>query len=233
MIPLNVALTGESGELTETFDIGPTRYVRHQPWAGLGPIAEACATAGMSPIVVPYGPLAAGLDDPDVWFLSDLSRPAAALFGTLDRLRASVPRISGLIMVGGYFSFCGLDGLGGWQDPSSASLLPVVMAPDSDAVQMPEGVRLEPTPDCPRDLAIILKAAPTFFGYNRVDPGEGSIVLARFAGMSPALVCSGEGRRRTVAFMSDLLPHWALSISSWDRFPDLMRALCVLAAEGL
>jgi hypothetical protein len=232
MTQLRVALAGESGQLTETFDIGPTRYVRTRPWEWLSPIADACRTAGISPVVVPYGPFDAGIVDPDAWLISDLPRPAAAEFGILDRLRDGVPRASGLVMVGGFFSFSGFDGLGGWQDASSAGLLPVAMDPVSDATDAPDGVTIVPSSDCPRALAEILAATPPFYGYNRLEPRDGSFVLARFSDWAPALVCSAAGGHGLVAFASDLMPHWAPTLSVWPRFPDLVRALCELAASG-
>jgi uncharacterized membrane protein len=229
---LTVALAGESGELTEIFDIGPTRYVRKRPWEWLGPIADGCTRAGIRPIVVPYGPLASGLEDPDAWLISDLPRPAASVFGILDRLRAGVPQASGLLMIGGFFSFAGFEGLGGWQDSSAAALLPVAMHPDSDTVDAPDGVRIVASPTCPRSLGDLLAAAPPFYGYNRVEPTGDSIVFARFSDGSPALVCAGEGGHGLVAFASDLMPHWAPTLSTWSRFPDLLLGLCELAAFG-
>jgi hypothetical protein len=57
--------------------------------------------------------------------LSDLPFLAAEASGILGRLQVDVPARSGLVMIGGAFSFSGLKAVGGWQDPRGASLLPV------------------------------------------------------------------------------------------------------------
>ena len=227
-----VVLAGESGSITEIVEIGPTSLVRHREWANLRPLADACTAAGLSPVILPLGELPSDLTPPDVWLLSDLPLLAAESFGILDRLTADVPARSGLVMIGGAFSFSGLKGIGGWGDPRGAALLPVEPMAGADDVEMPAGVRVVPTGECPAELAPVLADAPPFFGYNRLRVRDGSVVLARFEDGQPALVASAPRPRRSIAFASDLLPHWSPEIAGWARFADLVGGLCALAIAG-
>ena len=224
-----VTLAGESGQITEIIQIGPAHLVRHRTWSGLDPLVEACATAGLEVSAVRLGSVPDLTHRPDVWLISDLPLIAADEFGILEVLVADVPSKSGLIVVGGAFSFAGLDGVGGWQDPRGAAILPVALQPYADATERPAGVQLVPSPECPDDLVRLLTAAPPFFGYNLVAPLENATVLARFDDGAPALVASRAEPNRSIAFTSDLLPHWAPAGAGWDGLPAFLRALCDLA----
>jgi Putative glutamine amidotransferase len=226
----SVVLVGESGNITEIVEIGPASIVRHRSWANLQPLADACNRAGLQTNALPYGPLPDGLAPPTVWLLSDLPFLAAEAFGILGRLQVDVPERSGLVMIGGAYSFGGLKAVGGWQDPRGASLLPVEPTAGADDTEKPSGIRLVPTVDCPPALASLLADSPPFFGYNRLRPSAGSRVLARFEDCQPALIVSTLTLRRTVAFASDLLPHWGPTLAKWERLPSLLAALCALAA---
>ncbi len=226
---ISVLLAGESGEITETVKVGPVELVRGRPWQNLGPLADACTRGGMSATALSYGRIPEGLERPNIWLLSDLPFAAADVFGILDRLTADVPERSGLVMIGGAFSFVGLDRLGGWQDPRGAALLPVALADAADAAEAPAGVQIVPTRGCPAELRRVLAEAPPFLGYNRLQPKTTALVLANFNDGSPALVISKSAPRRSVAFASDLLPHWAPTAAAWEGLPALLRGLCELA----
>jgi len=230
---MNVVLAGETGSVTEVVEIGPTSLVRHRTWANLEPLAEGCRRAGLSATILPGGPIPSGHATPTVWLLSDLPFLAAESFGILDRLEIDVPAMSGLVMIGGAFSFSGLKAVGGWQDPRGAAMLPVEPMAGADATEVPAGVRLVATADCPSELASLLEQVPPFYGYNLLRPRNGSRLLARFEDGQPALVVSGPAPRRTVAFASDLLPHWGPKVAEWERFPALLSALVALAAGDL
>ena len=140
----SVVLAGESGSITEIIEIGPTSLVRRRSWANLQPLADACKTARLTTTSLPYGPLPDGLASPTVWLLSDLPFLAAEAFGILGRLRVDVPARSGLVMIGGAFSFSELKAVGGWQDQRGASLLPVEPTAGADDTEVPNGIRLVP-----------------------------------------------------------------------------------------
>ena len=93
----SVVLAGESGNVTEIIEIGPTSMVRRRSWANLKPLADACVSAGLTTTSLPYGPLANSIASPTVWLLSDLPFLAAEAFGILeDRLATGGRRRHGL-----------------------------------------------------------------------------------------------------------------------------------------
>ncbi len=225
----SVTLVGESGVITEIVEIGPAFLVRHRTWANLRPLLEACRAAGfdaaeLSPTSAPQGAA------PSVWLLSDMPFLAAEASGLLAALSLQVPSSAGLVMIGGAYSYAGLQGVGGWQDPRGAALLPVEPGPGADAIEAPQGVRIVPEPGCPAALAAALRDAPPFFGYNHLRPRPGAEVLARFDDGAVALAAGPAASRRSVAFASDLLPHWAPAHAAWAGLPALLHGLCHLAA---
>lgn len=225
----SIVLAGESGAVTEIVEIGPTRFVRRRAWAGLGPLVDACERAGLSAMALPCGPVPPDLKRPDVWLLSDLPRAAADAFGILSQLLVDVPGACGLVMIGGAYSFEGLEGTGGWFEPRSAVLFPLLPPGAPDATEAPGAVRLIPTPFCPDGLARLMASAPPFFGYNRLQPRRDARVLATFDDSAPALIVSDPAPCRSVAFASDLLPHWGPSTKDWDGLPAFLRELAELA----
>jgi uncharacterized membrane protein len=229
MTMATIAIAGESGEITEIVQIGPAHLVRHRTWYGLDPLVQALAGRGFEVTTIRPGPVLDPIPHPDVWIISDLPLISAAAFGILDVLAADVPGRSGLIAIGGAFSFAGLNAAGGWQDPRGASLLPVAMWPFADATERPAGVRLIPTPECHEELGRLLTEAPPFFGYNLVEPLETATVLAKFDDGAPALIVSRANPNRSIAFTSDLLPHWAPDAVRWNGLPAFLQALYDLA----
>ena len=225
----SVTLAGKSGSISEVVEIGPTSLVRRRNWANLGPLADGCSRAGLHASVLPAGDMPSGLESPSVWLLSDLPFLAAEAWGILARLTADVPSKSGLVMIGGAFSFAGLNGLGGWQDPRGAVLLPVDPGPGADDTEVPQGTRVVPDSACPPVLADLLAGAPLFFGYNRLRPRDDASVLAHFDDGAAALVISPAMPHRVVAFATDLLPHWGPAAEGWEGLPDLLGGLCELA----
>ena len=70
---------------------------------------------------------------PDVWLRSQ------TVPNRLRLIKAWVERGGGLLMVGGYFSFQGIDGKARWRKTPVEDVLPVTCHPWDDRVEMPEG----------------------------------------------------------------------------------------------
>jgi uncharacterized membrane protein len=113
----------------------------------------------------------------------------------------------GLVMVGGYMSFSGIAGKARYGSSPLGPVLPVEVLPVDDRVERPEGV--VPVVRKPHPIVDGLPSEwPLLLGYNRVTPKRDAVVLAT-CGDDPLLVVGEHGRGRTVAFTSDLAPHWA------------------------
>jgi uncharacterized membrane protein len=179
---------------------------------------------------------ASGLEGVDVVVLSDVGANTfllgKATFGRseavpnrLEALAAYVRGGGGLLMVGGYMSFSGIDGKARYGSSPLADVLPVTVADHDDRVEIPEGFLPEVVEPGHPGLAGVPVPWPRLLGYNRVVPKDGPSVLAR-RGDDPILVVGDHGSGRTAAFMSDLAPHWAPpEFVTWAGYGRLWRSL--------
>jgi uncharacterized membrane protein len=159
------------------------------------------------------------LADYDVVMLSDIGANTLLLSpNTFERsltmpnrltlLRNWVSDGGGLVMVGGYLTFQGIEGKGRYAGTAVEEALPVTMSPYDDRVEIPEGTKPAVTaPDHP--LAIGLPETwPAILGYNRLTARPEATVIAQVSD-DPLLAAWTYGAGRAVAFASDCGPHWA------------------------
>jgi uncharacterized membrane protein len=126
----------------------------------------------------------------------------------LDALAEYVAGGGGLLMIGGYMSFSGIDGRARYGRSPLAAALPVVTLDCDDRVETPQGVRPLVIQADHEILDEVPGDWPKLLGYNQVQAKEEAQVLAR-CGDDPLLVLGAHGAGRSAAFTSDLAPHWA------------------------
>lgn len=127
-----------------------------------------------------------------------------------DRLRLIADYVlggGGLVMVGGYMSFAGIDGKARYGQSALAGVLPVEVLDHDDRVELPSGAVPRVEPLDPFDLGG-LGDWPALLGYNKTRALAGSTVVATVNG-DPLICVRDVGSGRSVAFTSDLAPHWA------------------------
>jgi uncharacterized membrane protein len=149
----------------------------------------------------------------------------------LDEIAAYVEAGGGLVMVGGYLSFTGIDGRARYAQTSLAEVLPVTMLDYDDRVEVPQGAT--PVVAAPGHPAIagVGEGWPRLLGYNRLVPKEDATVVAT-VGDDPLLVVGEHGDGRTAAFASDCAPHWAPpEFVEWPDYAALWSSI-VLWAGG-
>lgn len=147
---------------------------------------------------------------------------------TPNRLRVLaeyVERGGGLVMVGGYMSFTGIDGRARFGMSPLATILPVNMLDHDDRIEVPEGI----VPSVEVSNHPVLGGTPTqwphLLGYNRVIAKPNRTVVAQCGG-DPLLVVGSAGAGRVVAFTSDLAPHWAPpEFLSWPHYRQLWASI--------
>lgn len=145
----------------------------------------------------------------------------------LKLIRDFVAAGGGLMMAGGYFSFQGIDGRARWRRTAVEEALPVTCLPYDDRIEIPEGVVPHLVrPDHPI-LAGMNSEWPSILGVNEVEPKPASEVIARLPddqGGHPLLVLGRHGKGRTLAWTSDIGPHWLPTpFCDWEGYGRLWR----------
>ncbi|MER8961725.1 glutamine amidotransferase [Mesorhizobium sp. M0701] len=134
----------------------------------------------------------------------------------------------GLIMIGGYFSFQGIDGKARWHRTAVEEALPVTCLPNDDRLEIPEGFRPSIAGD--RDHPVFAGIEgdwPLLLGANEVVARDRDdvVVLARLPqdqGGHPLLVTGRHGEGRTLVWTSDIGPHWLPnSFVEWPGYARL------------
>jgi len=150
----------------------------------------------------------------------------------LELLRDWVNAGGGLVMVGGYLTFQGIEAKGHYAGSAVEEALPVTIHPFDDRVEAPQGVTPElSVADHP--LAADLPATwPMLLGYNRLTARSEATTVA-VVGPDPLVVAWGYGRGRAVAFASDCGPHWAPpAFVEWQGYQTLWQNIAGWVAAG-
>lgn len=157
---------------------------------------------------------------PKTWLHSERS------VNKLDVIADYVRGGGGLIMVGGYLTFTGIEAKGCWKDTMVEATLPVRLMATDDRREHPEGMTGSfETRDHPV-LTGLEGTLPPLLGYNRVMLAEGGELLATI-GDDPLLAVGTFGAGRTAAFMSDCSPHWCPpDFIAWPGYRTLWSNLC-------
>ena len=156
---------------------------------------------------------------PDVWLKG---KPVP---NRLKVLRDWVAGGGSLMMIGGYFSFHGINGAARGGRTPVEQALPVTCLPVDDRIEVPEGFAAElVAPDHPvlRDLG---SEWPLLLGVNEVKLKPEGELLAKLPdaeGGYPLLVAGTHGKGRTLAWTSDIGPHWVPdAFVAWEGYARL------------
>ncbi|WP_110207117.1 glutamine amidotransferase [Nocardioides daejeonensis] len=137
----------------------------------------------------------------------------------------------GLVKIGGYLSFTGIDGKARFGRTPLAAVLPVTMLDHDDRVEKPEGVDVTVClPEHPV-LGDTPSEWPRLLGYNQLIAKTDATTVA-MVGDDPMLVTGEFGSGRSVAFASDLAPHWApQAFLDWAHYAGLWNSILAWAAQ--
>ncbi|MCB9684395.1 MAG: cytoplasmic protein [Alphaproteobacteria bacterium] len=158
---------------------------------------------------------------------------SVSLPNALEALRTWVAGGGGLVMVGGYMTFQGIDGKARYAGSPLEDVLPVTLRRTDDRVEAPQGLIPEVVDPNHPIAAGLPKTWPALLGLNElsVDPG-GSLVAT--AGGYPLVVAGRHERGRAVAFASDCGPHWAPpAFCDWEHYARLWHQIALWASGGV
>ncbi|RUS45008.1 cytoplasmic protein [Cohnella sp. AR92] len=135
----------------------------------------------------------------------------------LELIKQFVTEGGGLLMVGGYLTFMGIEGKANYKNSVLADVLPVIMADGDDRVEMPNG--FAPSATASHPLVDGLGVWPKLLGYNRLTAKPDAEMLLGHE--DDAILTVGRfGAGKTAAFASDCSPHWgSLEFMGWDKYP--------------
>ena len=156
---------------------------------------------------------------PDVWLHS------RTFPNRLKALRDYVAAGGGLGMVGGYYSFQGINGGARYRGTAVEAALPVSIHPFDDRIEVPEG--FAPIVATPHHALLkgLPDGMPPLLGLNEVvaKPGATTLLAApESEGGHPLLVVGEFGAGRTLAWTTDIGPHWLpQSVLDWPGFRTL------------
>jgi uncharacterized membrane protein len=152
---------------------------------------------------------------PDTWLHSKV---------TPNRLRALQEWVSqggGLAMCGGYYSFAGIYGAAKYYRTPIENVLPVNILTFDDRVESPEGVMplvIEPTHPI---LEHIPAEWPVLLGFNELVMKPDAQLLVQ-ADNHPLLAVRAVNQGRTLAWASDIGPHWCPeAFAEWPGYTRL------------
>ncbi len=147
-----------------------------------------------------------------------------AKFGTQvltfpDRVRLTVEAVQGgksALFLGGWLSFNGEMGKGGWGRSRLREILPLQCLDFEDLVESTEGFTASPTVEGDFEG---LDTWPPILGYNKTLPRQNCDVLLTVKETGDPLVAVGSfGQGRTLAYTSDPAPHWGCNFVFWEHY---------------
>jgi uncharacterized membrane protein len=177
-----------------------------------------------------------GLNEYDVVILSDIGANTLLLHpqtwahgkttpNRLKLLHEWVQEGGGLVMCGGYYSFAGIYGASKYYRTPIEEVLPVNIYTFDDRVEAPEGaVPRILAPDHPI-LEGLNEQWPNLLGFNELQVKAEATLLAK-VGDYPLLATWEMGSGRSVAWASDIGPHWCPEdFATWPGYARLWRQI--------
>lgn len=203
----------------------------------LSPRADVKALANWELYRLEPGQLEAGLQESHAVIVSDVEAKCFHLYPSffdrarrenkvvtfpdrLETLKTWIGGGGGLMMLGGWLSFSGVQGKSGWGRSTLRDALPVECLLTEDLVESSAGYTAEVlSPEHPAVKGLAWETFPPIFGYNEVKEKPGGEVLVRVKETGDPLIVAGEyGSGRILTYMSDPAPHWGINFELWESY---------------
>jgi len=248
--PLRVLIAGESWVTHSIHQKGFDSFTTTAYEEGVGPLREALKSGGTRVDYMPnhiaateFPATPEALQTWDVVILSDIGANTLLLHPDTfersevrpDRLRAIRDYVEGgggLVMIGGYLTFQGIEGKARYAGSPVEEALPVKLQQGDDRVEVPAGalpsIRAVDHPI----VAGLPSDWPALLGYNRVSAREETDLVVS-VGDDPLVVAGEFGRGRSAVFTSDCGPHWCPPpFVTWEGYAPMWNNIVRWVARG-
>jgi uncharacterized membrane protein len=141
-----------------------------------------------------------------------------------DRVRLTVEALqmgTHMMFLGGWLSFTGEMGKGGWNRTRLREILPVACLDYEDLIESTEGFTASLTPSGESVFTgLDMSEFPPILGFNKVLPRKDCDILLAVKETNDPLVAVGSfGAGNVLAYMSDPAPHWGCNFVYWNEYP--------------
>jgi len=142
-----------------------------------------------------------------------------------DRVRLTTEAVKkgkSMMFLGGWYSFTGEMGKGGWGRTGLKDILPVQCLDNEDLVESTEGYYPTITKEGERAFKnLVLEDIPPILGYNQTKEIEDGEVLLKVKETGDPLVALKQyGKGKVLAYTSDPAPHWGLNFVYWKHYNE-------------
>lgn len=129
----------------------------------------------------------------------------------------------GLVMMGGYLSFSGIENKARYAMTPLADILPVEMLNYDDRMEHPEGIIPVMLNNDHPVLQGVEGEWPWFLGYNKIKAKSEACEIAQIGRGDTFMASMEYGEGRTFAFASDCAMHWgSREFLAWDGYKKVM-----------
>ncbi len=140
-------------------------------------------------------------------------------------LRDYVQAGGGLVMVGGYLSFSGIEAKARYARSPLADVLPVEVLDRDDRAERSAGVIPSVIDPDHAAVAELGTEWPALLGYNETRARSGAETLVTVDG-NPLIAVGEYGEGRSAVFTSDMAPHWAPpTFLAWSQYGPMWVSL--------
>lgn len=247
---LRVLIAGESGTAHTTFVAGIDSLTFSSYQEGVGALRSALMAAQHEVDYLPahlvpseFPEYEADLAQYDVIALGDIGANSFLLSPAVQRrserrpnrlnlLASWVHSGGGLLMIGGWLSFGGMEGKARFCDTPIDDVLPVACERGDDRVEVPEGATANLVQPSHPVLLNVPSEWPHLLGWNRTHLRKEGELLASI-GSDPLVAVRIVGKGRTAVFTSDCSAHWAPpGFLEWHGYPALWDGLITWLGQG-
>ena len=142
-----------------------------------------------------------------------------------DRIRLTIEAVEAgksIMFLGGWLSFTGEIGKGGWGRTRLQEILPVTCMDIEDLVESTEGYTTGLTPGWKEKFpGIDFTTLPPIMGYNKTYLRDGCDMILKIRESGDPLLTIGKfGKGKVLAYTSDPAPHWGCNFVFWKHYND-------------